>query len=334
MEERQEFSSKTLNKINKIIDIAHKYNGKIFGGFVRDVIVPRLKDPSSKVYFKDVDIWFINKYNACDFVNEMNQKYDFKHQPQHSIDKDDVEYPFTREQYHLYKDSKCLAWFDIVISETFPVNDFDVNFLSYCKGELKSEHKSKSKEEIIAAINRKEMTITDEYYQKASNPYNLHWPNHKSSLHTARIYHRYLKNGWTIIRGNDDDAIHQCLRLEMIKYNKLPQLPHDCIASTFARFGQPTININYELDINANNTILKQDIKVMEIPDKNDLKDKERLFINLVEAAAEYRKASEKWNHALTECIVKMNITDPNIDRKIIPIEEPTIFEQLYNMKK
>lgn len=74
MESRPEFSELALKKINKILKLAYKYNGGVFGGYLRDVIVPRMKDPSCKVYFKDVDIWFASKYNAAEFIDKINKK--------------------------------------------------------------------------------------------------------------------------------------------------------------------------------------------------------------------------------------------------------------------
>lgn len=86
------------------------------------------------------------------------KKYDFKHQPMVTATDN---YPFTRQQYHLYKDDKCLAWFDIIVSDKFPVDDFDVNFLSYREGVFKSEHATKTVEELIYAIHNKEMDIIE-----------------------------------------------------------------------------------------------------------------------------------------------------------------------------
>lgn len=115
--------------INKCIFAASKCNGKVFGGFVRDVIVPRLYNPECQMTFKDVDIWFTCQSDADAFVSLMGscfRKFD-------GVSVTEGVYPgsFSRNQYHLIKFDTRLAWFDIVVSPNLPVNDFDVNEVTY-----------------------------------------------------------------------------------------------------------------------------------------------------------------------------------------------------------
>jgi len=118
-----------LDTVFDCIKTASRHNGKVYGGFVRDVVVPRLSDPSCFVEFKDVDLWFTNQADADAFICYMcNLFVKFK-----GVDVTPYSYPgaFSRTQYHLTKFDTCLAWIDVIVSPTLPVNDFDVNEVTY-----------------------------------------------------------------------------------------------------------------------------------------------------------------------------------------------------------
>lgn len=126
-------NNKKINLANKIIFCAKNFSGEVFGGYVRNVIVPRKVDPKCDVYFDDVNIWFQNfetaeyfkSYFFQQFYIERNKCYDSKK----------FEYPFEKEQFAIFEDAENLKFLfhvDIVISETLPVNDFDVNCLLSC----------------------------------------------------------------------------------------------------------------------------------------------------------------------------------------------------------
>jgi hypothetical protein len=60
----------TLNAIFDTIKVASKCGGEVFGGFVRDVIVPYEHNNSidlNKLKFKDVDIWFTDVCSKMHF---------------------------------------------------------------------------------------------------------------------------------------------------------------------------------------------------------------------------------------------------------------------------
>jgi len=117
----------TLNAIFEALKIASKHEGRIFGGFVRDVIVPITEGNYFDLSFKDVDLWFTSQNKADDFVKEMGDKFLLT-----TLGESQKElYRFCRTQYHLVCYGFILALFDIIISETIPVNDFDVNMLTY-----------------------------------------------------------------------------------------------------------------------------------------------------------------------------------------------------------
>jgi hypothetical protein len=121
---------KLLKGVDDCIKIASKYNGRVFGGFLRNVLIPRYYNYSCPGY-KDVDIWFTNKEQADFFVKDMNAKLTkimTKFTPY-------LCYPFTREQYFLLdingtvgKNSPII---DVIISKECPVNDLNVNTLTF-----------------------------------------------------------------------------------------------------------------------------------------------------------------------------------------------------------
>lgn len=118
--------------LEAVVDCIKKatfYGGKVYGGFVRDVIIPRLANPSCDVKFKDVDLWFTSQSNADSFISSMGSL--FKKFDGISIEVDSYPGAFSRKQYHLTKYNTCLAWIDVIVSPTLPVNDFDVNDVTY-----------------------------------------------------------------------------------------------------------------------------------------------------------------------------------------------------------
>jgi hypothetical protein len=118
----------------KILTIANIYDGEVYGGFVRDVIVPRMNDPNCDASFKDVDIWFKSEKQSLLFIQTL--AYNFKIKNGSFLDKD-LDYSkdskFSRRQYHIYSENqhKFLFHIDVITSEKLPVNDFNVNTITY-----------------------------------------------------------------------------------------------------------------------------------------------------------------------------------------------------------
>lgn len=189
-----------LNKLNKyvIIDdcikIASNYDGKVFGGYVRDVVVPKLLNPRCRCEFKDVDIWFKTDIDTNFFINDIKDIHNFQIIPEISIDNNNPHYQFNRTQYHLFVED-IVIWFDIVVSEYFPVDDFDVNFLVYSykdnKELIECESKCFDKNKLITSINNKQMTILPNYTKRLISEFS-------TDVHASRINKRFLSRGWRI----------------------------------------------------------------------------------------------------------------------------------------
>ncbi len=122
--------------ISECLHVAGKYDGKVYGGFVRDVLVPLLSnngDYSKVSEWKDIDLWFTSESNAKTFVKDMGRKFKIaKHDRALTEENRKVLYSWPRIQYHLYIWNICVAWVDIVVYPEFPVNDFNVNHLTFC----------------------------------------------------------------------------------------------------------------------------------------------------------------------------------------------------------
>lgn len=182
-----------LQQVEKIIEWASLFNGKVFGGYVRDVIVPRLVSPTANVTFRDIDFWFRTKESVDDFIKALRDNHDIKEVPTTNI----VPYTNERKLYHLFRINGEIVQIDIVISEIFPVDDFNVNCLIYDydnNGPQLSSYSSKySKDELINNINKKEMTILEGYQDK------LMYGSGYSEHHIKRINTRFIANGWSIL---------------------------------------------------------------------------------------------------------------------------------------
>jgi hypothetical protein len=184
--------------IDNCIKIASNYDGKVFGGYIRDVIVPKIQDPQCKCQFKDVDIWFKTNIDADMFVNDIKEIYDFQIVPKLSIGDDNPHYEFNRTQYHLFV-KNIVIWFDIVITECFLVDDFDVNLLTYCykdnKELIECQSKCFDKDQLINSINKKKMIILHDYMERLMSKFS-------SDVHISRINKRFLSRGWIIKYNN------------------------------------------------------------------------------------------------------------------------------------
>ena len=145
-----------LDKIGSCIKIASDHDGKVFGEYVRDVIIPRLKDPFCNISFTTIKFWFKTKNDAISAILKMKKSYVLTNTP-----------GSTNFERYLMDN----IYFEIIVSDNFPVNDDnDVDYLTYdwCNysdydlgrfGKFESQHKSYDYKTLIDLIHRKEMTL-------------------------------------------------------------------------------------------------------------------------------------------------------------------------------
>lgn len=199
------------NKIEiatNIISKATLYNGKVYGGFVRDVIVPRLYNPKLDVDFKDIDLWFQDQTMSNVFEESLTKNFLIKsslflnvqiRQSGEFGQRKDLEYPsegksFNRVKFSVHFKEKLMFYIDIITCELLPVNDFNVNTLCY---QFKSGFVTDNKNStfLISEIKNKRATMLKEYEKK-----NL------SHHYVIRINRIFFEKGWTLVcekRHND-----------------------------------------------------------------------------------------------------------------------------------
>ena len=179
-----------LTRVFACLNIAGKHDGRVFGGFVRNVVVPRMQNPNCPVKFKDVDLWFQTQAAADAFVAEMGAKFVEAHS--FNIAPGNPIYKFARKQYHLREDGICVAWIDVIVSDKLPVNDFNVNELTviYRNGTACIEDPTRT---LVDAIQAKRARMLPEYVEiLKSNDYG------RSNAHIQRFNNIYLNQGWTV----------------------------------------------------------------------------------------------------------------------------------------
>lgn len=186
-----------VNMIVGCLRKASKYGGKVFGGYVRDVIVPRLDDRNCAVEFKDVDVWFREQGGADSFVKAMGKSFFLGRKTDCPL-----LYKFTRQQYMFFQYDTFVANFDIIVSNELPVDDFDVNRLTYHVGdnEFIPYSGSEAVEYIKRSIINKTATMLPEYKEKLTRvrEFPLHLNPDTAQIHIDRLKNRYLERGWTI----------------------------------------------------------------------------------------------------------------------------------------
>ena len=170
----------------KILTIASDHDGQVYGGFVRDVIVPRINDPNCDVSFKDVDIWFRGKIAETHFICELVKNFNIQSESSpwnREIDYSNQDINFFRNQYRIYSKNEFLFYIDVITSDKLPVNDFYVNCITY---------KYTGKE--FEKINDNHMTCS--FKDKTAIMFEDYNP--VEPLYYARINRIFFLKGWTV----------------------------------------------------------------------------------------------------------------------------------------
>jgi hypothetical protein len=100
-----------LNEIKNLIKLSSSCFGKVFGEFVRNVIVP--KDARCDY----LNVWFRSENDADTFIFKAKINFNFL-----ELDKN---------FFILYYEGHGIIYVKLFISNFFPVDDFDINCLTY-----------------------------------------------------------------------------------------------------------------------------------------------------------------------------------------------------------
>jgi hypothetical protein len=173
----------------KLISIATKCNGYVYGEFVRDVIIPKLNNSECDISFNNIDIWFKRLNDRLHFVNRLwyffqedkNLTHDFV------ISEDQLKYKISK-----HPNCETLFCINAISSDQFPKQSFDVNCLKYqyydefvmCGYAFSYDVNSNS---LIFKQNINKRTVMDSDY------------NPKTEEEFNQIDKDYFQKGWSII---------------------------------------------------------------------------------------------------------------------------------------
>lgn len=155
--------NQTLKAIFNMLILASDFGGHAYGGFVRDILVPRFLEnkKESSLEFKDVDIWFHDQNQLFCFLNMVNESGPYRLEENDDVTSDIQNgcYPSSLtygQQYVLYFCKIKVAYVDLVASQHLPVNDFDVNLLLFIPQE-------------VDLANNLSLGLSDSWFQVGSN---------------------------------------------------------------------------------------------------------------------------------------------------------------------
>lgn len=182
--------------IDQILILAGISDGRVFGDYVRNIIVPKTLD----IKFGIINIWFPNQNDRDSFVNDvefyiLDTVLDFQEKSEFRIKPGSQYCKYGRTRYQLLKDQIFIATIDIVVSKFMPADDFDVDCLTY---HYKDGHKIAESfsddydiETLINKIQKKTASILyDEFYKIVNHP------DHIDEFVTQ--VNDYLNKSWTL----------------------------------------------------------------------------------------------------------------------------------------
>lgn len=169
-------------------------NGVIYGGVVRDFFV-------LETDAKDIDIWFTSLAQAELFVAQLEaagvEVRITNERPHEKM------YPFTVRQINAKFPNNHCYFIDLVVSATYPVNDFDVNdliwigtgnIINHYTWDAGVQHYTGDKgkrDQTVNAIKQMIMTMKPGFASTAESEY-------QASAPRTRI-DKFKKRGWTVV---------------------------------------------------------------------------------------------------------------------------------------
>ena len=181
-----------LNIINKdvlcLCDLLRKFNGKLYGGIVRSFLL-RQEDT------KDIDIWFTNDNNMSGFIGRIENFWE-GYIVDNELDSDrssSEKYPFEKKTYIITSPSTGLKYsLDLVLSKKFPVDDYDVNCVTFDGKKFNIGKGGISRKLVLENISKKEM---------------LKLFTFKNTQSDKLRENKFRENGWQIKNINIDNKL-------------------------------------------------------------------------------------------------------------------------------
>ena len=175
-----------LTEAFKIIKVATKFGGKVFGGFVRNVVVPHTQNFQETFEFKDIDLWFKTDEQADRFREAVGNKLVDGHLSGTSMGK------FSRYLCSYVKYNTCLFTIDVMVAKKLPVDDFDVNTVTYSLTE-DDEWVTDSPDHLVKLIKDKKAVMLHSYVDKVKLDSSF-----GPKYYQERIERIFTSRGWTV----------------------------------------------------------------------------------------------------------------------------------------
>jgi hypothetical protein len=173
-----------VDRIDDLLLQVHNYGGYVFGGYLRDFIIPNLEREIT-----DIDLWFKTKEDFNRFINNDSKLRFVGTTTNFEL------YNAPIKHYELVVYNTLLVHVSIIISPTLPVNDFDVNCLTkqyYCyyNGDIDPcNYSLPSNISLLTQIKNKEMNMLPSYLEHLTGKY--------GEYHLQRV-ENFIKKGWTV----------------------------------------------------------------------------------------------------------------------------------------
>lgn len=173
------------SQVRQVIELAGTFGGIPFGGYVKDVVVKVVSYDYSETQVNDLDLWFTSVAGRASFVSDLTNKLVTTRNRKPSL------FGALDVESYLLKDNQgdALIYVDLVVSSTFPGNDFNVNMLSWdCKTEKFDTNSEESVSSVIECIRKKRAVITEDFFERLN----------KDKCCRVRMYNKFLSKGWRV----------------------------------------------------------------------------------------------------------------------------------------
>ena len=165
-------------KIEECLTKANNHGVRIFGDYVINFLVPKLKDTHLAILDPTINIWFVEKNAAFDFIKDLSNS-------------NMITVKFRDEVYKLCLDNNLIAKIKILIAEKLP-GYFDIMQLYYQNNNLFSlrGNFAVSVNFLIEQINNKRVYMHRSYSEMLES-------EERNNL-LLEIQSNYIEKGWTI----------------------------------------------------------------------------------------------------------------------------------------
>jgi hypothetical protein len=209
-----------VNIFVPLIHAAVRHGGVVYGGFVRDIVVPHrfANKMLSELDFKDIDLWFSEQEKADAFVAELKE-YLIPVDIRGANGDCPAFYPTNRTQYMYTANKRELVLVDVVVNDLIPVNDFSVNCLTWNLTQFKAEPMfgqwNFGIDQLIADIQAKQAYISAFYVAKINKKTKIQQEQRFKELARDRCL-KFKRAGYTISTHDNEVFVAADKKLQFL----------------------------------------------------------------------------------------------------------------------